>query len=336
MKKLLVVVAGALTAVSAWASISYQGALKLADGSEVTELTKTITFNLYTSPSEDGAIWTGRSSVLLAAGTGLFNVELDASVDSPAKMIDDVVAAHSGDTLYIGLTVDGSNGEIRPRQKLLAVPTAVFAQNVKEAKGDFTVNGVAVCNGAVSARANAEVQGNASVQGNLAVSGKLMRNNTEVMPVPVGGIVMWSKQSAPDGEAWATDDNDGHWAVCSGATVNGTKTPDLRGRFIVGVNDGTANAGQDYSQRSYKVDDKGGEDAHVLSVNEMPSHSHTFTGNTGDIDESWNNRANFFATPDNAGRNAGNRSVNVSSAGGGAAHENRPPYYALYYIMRVR
>ena len=331
MKKLLVAAAGALAAVSAWASISYQGALKLADGSEVTELTKTITFSLYTSPAGEDAIWSCQSSVLLAAGTGLFNVELDTSSDSSAVKIDDVIAAHSGETFYIGLSVLGSNGEIRPRQKLLAVPTAVFAQNVKEAKGDFAVNGVAVCNGAVSARANAEVQGNASVQGNLAVSGKLMRNNTEVMPVPVGGIVMWSKQSAPDGEAWATDDNDGHWAVCSGATVNGTQTPDLRGRFIVGVNDGTANAGQDYSQRSYKVGDKGGEDAHALSVNEMPSHDHQFERGRATNISSSGSGTDIWA------RNGSyNSPAKTETSGSGAAHENRPPYYALYYIMRVR
>jgi microcystin-dependent protein len=41
--------------------------------------------------------------------------------------------------------------------------------------------------------------------------------------VPVGVIVMWSgyNENIPTG-----------WALCNGQTVNGVKTPDLRGRFI--------------------------------------------------------------------------------------------------------
>ena len=323
MKKLLVTVAGAVMAASAWASFSYQGALKLADGSAVTETTKTITFRLYTSPTDDSVVWTGQSAVQLAADTGLFNVELGLSNDSPAVNIDDVIAAHANDTLYLGLTVSGSNGEIRPRQKLLAVPTAILAQNVKKAAADFTVEGATICKGALAAQGSVTVQGKVAAQGDLDVSGRLTCNNTEVRPVPVGGIIMWAKASAPDGEAWATDDNDGHWAVCGGAMVAGVQTPDLRNRFIVGAGG------------NYGIGSTGGEDMVTLNASQIPPHQHQISLARTDYDSSFNSHANVYTS--RTDKNYGDGTFSTKADGGsGQAHENRPPYYALYYIMRVR
>jgi microcystin-dependent protein len=35
------------------------------------------------------------------------------------------------------------------------------------------------------------------------------------------------------------------------------------------------------------------------------------------------------------GENSGSSSASTAYTGGGAAHENRPPYYALAYIMKL-
>lgn len=69
---------------------------------------------------------------------------------------------------------------------------------------------------------------------------------------PVGGIILWSGAVAtiPAG-----------WALCNGA--NGT--PDLRSKFVVG-------AGSTYSVGA------GGGSTHIT---EVPKHSHSFSGNTG-------------------------------------------------------
>lgn len=325
MKKILVTVAGMVMAASAWASFSYQGALKLADGSAVTDSQKTIEFRLYTTATEDGAIWKGTSTVLLSEGTGIFNVELGQSDDSPSVSIDSVIAAHSNDTLYLGLTVVGSNGEIRPRQKLLAVPTAIFAQNVKRAASDF------------------------SVEGTLSVNGRITRNNSEVLPVPVGGIIMWSKATAPDGEAWATASNDGHWAICNGQTIAEQTTPDLRGRFVVGVNDNTAGSTKSEYWQLYAVGATGGEESHKMTKAEMPVHEHLYRFDKDYYSESKWNAGGWKAATGGKGVSSYSGSGGIQSTGtaGGdstdstagtdnSPHENRPPYYALYYIMRVR
>jgi len=139
--------------------------------------------------------------------------------------------------------------------------------------------------------------------------------------VPIGGIIMWSGSTAPAG-----------WAICDGQTVNGRITPDLRGRFVLGMG-------------SRAVGTTGGEEAHTLTVNELPAHNHTATdlghvhqfpigpGDAGardkaaDGDQAASKQVSTFT---------GFANVVIGNTGGGAAHNNMPPYYVLAYIMRVR
>lgn len=149
-------------------------------------------------------------------------------------------------------------------------------------------------------------------------------------PVPIGGIILWSGSiaSIPSG-----------WALCDGS--NGT--PDLRNRFVVG-------AGSTYSPGN-----TGGRDKVTLSLAEMPSHFHQI----GVMVAKWGDNANKRSFPDfNSisypdGDYGGDitrwrtryqgGSTNYTSAspsngrtqGTTTAHENRPPYYALAYIMRI-
>lgn len=189
--------------------------------------------------------------------------------------------------------------------------------------------------------------------------------------IPSGLISMWSGAASniPDG-----------WLLCDGS--NGT--PDLRGRFIVG-------AGGDYA-----VGATGGSNTVALSAEEMPSHTHKFTGqehthggtinmtgltcseaggHTHKIDRLYDRYGNemyivetkkadgnFNDVPilsqysgecyyTNSDATEGTHTHNISgkgsvsidpavaggvneNAGGGKAHENRPPYYALCYIMK--
>ncbi len=116
---------------------------------------------------------------------------------------------------------------------------------------------------------------------------------------PPGGIIEWSGAVT---DIWPG------WALCDGS--NGT--PDLRDRFVVGAGSG------------YAVGATGGEAAVTLTVAQMPTHSHTYSmvsGEGGSIKME--------------GSNFGSYTRNTGPAGEGKAHENRPPYYALAYIMRL-
>jgi hypothetical protein len=99
------------------------------------------------------------------------------------------------------------------------------------------------------------------------------------------------------------------WVLCNG----GAGTPDLRDMFVVGA--GT----------TYAVGATGGEATHVLTEAELAIHHHTyvktnFSANTGGT------TAAGYVSPG---------AVDTGDAGSNTAHENRPPYYALAYIMKT-
>ncbi len=118
---------------------------------------------------------------------------------------------------------------------------------------------------------------------------------------------------------------------CNGKQYSTTsgyfRLPDLRGRFIVGYNVSDADYG------SYgKV---GGEKKHILSVNELPAHSHGQNLWAGASDDwkggghhSWPNATSYHNSTTPFGK--------TDNTGSGGAHENRPPYYTLAYIMRLK
>jgi microcystin-dependent protein len=161
---------------------------------------------------------------------------------------------------------------------------------------------------------------------------------------PVGGIIMWSGaiNAIPDG-----------WALCNGQ--NGT--PDLQERFVVGAgatdNTSVAGTGQ------YAVNAKAGTNSVVLLTNQIPSHRHSGYTNTDGAHRHTGQENARADNDDNDGigyyiggrgypfnNNGGNgyilstgsehkHSFSTDPTGGGQSHENRPPYYALAYIMRT-
>ena len=147
--------------------------------------------------------------------------------------------------------------------------------------------------------------------------------------IPSGGIILWSGSvaSVPSG-----------WFLCNGS--NGT--PDLRNRFVVGAGD------------TYAVGATGGADSVTLDASQMPAHTHTFSGSTNTTGAhthtvpngnsggastvilNGNARSNDTNTStSSAGDHSHTFSGTTASTGGGTSHENRPPYYALAYIMKA-
>ena len=131
-----------------------------------------------------------------------------------------------------------------------------------------------------------------------------------VSRVPKGTIVAYNKAEAPAG-----------WAVCNGESG----TPDLRGKFILGFNP-TNNP--DPVRFVNNLFDKGGEERVKLSIDEMPSHKHSFNGA---LIGPGNTRAGINWVND---RNAGSANETLSE-GKSQSHNNMPPYSVLVYIMKL-
>jgi microcystin-dependent protein len=140
---------------------------------------------------------------------------------------------------------------------------------------------------------------------------------------PTGSIIMYGAATAPTG-----------WLLCNGSAVsrttyadlfaiigtrfgagNGSTTfnlPNLQNRFVVGAG------------ASYNINDTGGEAAHVLTIDEMPNHSHSIPADPFG--------GGGWGVKEGEGPNVHR---NTSSVGGGQPHNNLPPYIGLTFIIKT-
>lgn len=89
---------------------------------------------------------------------------------------------------------------------------------------------------------------------------------------------------------------------------------------------------------NYNAGETGGEAEHILTVNEMPSHSHRYgqyKGNAGWSGDS--PQPNFMKNTGNDGYSTTdtNGYMATLNSGGGQAHNNMPPYLVVYMWQRV-
>ena len=133
-----------------------------------------------------------------------------------------------------------------------------------------------------------------------------------------GMIMMFSGTTAPSG-----------WVLCdNSAEAQAANAPDLRDRFIVGTGN------------SYNLNDKGGSASVTLTEAQMPLHNHGAANSTSNVVR-WTGGSSGFP---NIGPGTPNSyRIEFTTVGGGGnsnkgsgdAHENRPPYYALAFIMKT-
>lgn len=132
----------------------------------------------------------------------------------------------------------------------------------------------------------------------------------------------FNTSAGSNGTTYATDE--GHFRL-----------PDLSSRFVVGYNEHD----EDYNAKGKS----GGTKQHTLTVDELPSHSHGMkdyyyaesfdigkydtietNGKIGGKSTDYDNNHLFYHEHD------------TKTTGVNKPHENRPPYYVLAYIMRVK
>lgn len=175
----------------------------------------------------------------------------------------------------------------------------------------------------------------------------LRKRLDEVKPSPLGIVEVFAGQNIPEGyllcdgqqlrqteypelfAAIGSAFNSGY--DCNGRQLTTSagffRLPDLRGRFVVGHH------GSDDDYKTLGA--VGGEKKHQLTVEELPAHTHgqnLWKGANGRWKgggaQSWPDATSKHDETTPFGK--------TDSTGGGVAHENRPPYYTLAYIMRVQ
>lgn len=118
-------------------------------------------------------------------------------------------------------------------------------------------------------------------------------------------------------------------AAVLGATGTGTsfQVPDMRERGVLG------------SSQAYPLGSVGGEATHVLTLEEMPRHTHKIVGTEG----RWSTGAGIYST--NVGSGSGWEGLSnwtpgspylaATNAGESKAHNNLPPYRAVNWIIKT-
>ena len=189
---------------------------------------------------------------------------------------------------------------------------------------------------------NETINGDKTFNGDVTFNGKLSING----PVELGNQIRVAilQSVFPVGSIYTTT------SATNPAALFGFGTwEQIQGRMILGVSG------------SHPVGQTGGEEAHTLTTNEMPSHAHTrgtmeITGNiynldifrpspetqtfSGALSAHAASAAGSFGTPSNAWDSISFRASNgwtgaTSYEGNSLAHNNMPPFFAAYIWRRT-
>lgn len=142
---------------------------------------------------------------------------------------------------------------------------------------------------------------------------------------PAGVVQIYAGSTPPEG-----------WLLCNGQSVSRSSyprlftaisttygatdatvfnVPDMRGRTPVGY---------DVTQAEFDtLGETGGEKTHILTIPEMPSHSHTY-----------GSAVSLAANGAVHGTAINNNTYTSSSTGGDGAHNNLQPYISVNYIIK--
>lgn len=159
--------------------------------------------------------------------------------------------------------------------------------------------------------------------------------------LPIGSSILYTAEGNPPNG----------WMVCDGAEVSRTSyaeyfalvgelygvgdgsttfnLPNTIGRFIVAGGSGRS------------IGDIGGEETHILTIAEMPSHTHVQNSHTHDVGAMQGTAAGGGYAVGMGGTGGlgwtipGSIAINQNT-GGGIAHNNLPPYMVWNYIVKVK
>ena len=134
------------------------------------------------------------------------------------------------------------------------------------------------------------------------VNGKLKLNNKNIFDLvyPVGAVYISMNQTSPQ-------------------TLFGGTWKQIQGRFLIGA--GTA----------YPAGSTGGEATHTLTASEIPDHTHSFKYTGQSVTTGVNSIRLYQAASYQYNAYSGGQSSNC----GGQAHNNLPPYMAVYMWTRT-
>jgi len=182
--------------------------------------------------------------------------------------------------------------------------------------------------------------------------------------IPIGGIIMWSGNPANLPTGWKLCDASGITYTAHDGVLR--TVPDLSGRFIVSYGQNNTLYSGETQNTNYSIGPGSGLNQYRMSENEssLVRHLHTFSGSTENdgahihtlrMRNGTGNDGSYPETGDNSDAITYSTTAilsngNHSHAFSGSTdpfldknviyakdpHENRPPYYALAFIIRIK
>lgn len=280
-------------------------------------------------------------------GVGIAPLASSTAVLTIASATGEVTVSTSTASVVIGDNDFSATHMLLDKDELLVKTNATNAGTLKlqEDGGDVVIRG----------GLDAGVTTILTAHGSVDAKGKIKENGNDLLPV--GSIIMWNGTTVPAG--WALCDG-GTYTLDAGGTVS---TPNLLDKFIVAadVTGGTNQGGAGSSNGTYAYAATGGANSVTLDITQIPAHNHSGTtatdgahSHTGQAtlltDNDDNDDTGYYvgysggSDPQGATgsghdiTNSGSshsHAFTTGNAGGGLSHENRPPYYALAYIMKL-
>ncbi len=270
--------------------INYQGMLTDAEGQPVANGLKTLTFNIYDTSTGGTVIWGPQVFQNVPVINGYFNVILGPTETNDAGVPlvggNSILDAFAESARYLGVAVDGGV-EVTPRQHVLSTPYAVQAETALNGVPPGTILPFA---GNVSTTPVGYLYCNGSV---------VLRTNYSKLYEDVG--ISWGHGNGDD------------------LTFN---LPDLRGRFLRGVDAGAGNDPNVASRTSINTGGNSGDNVGSLQSDGFKAHTHSHSRRSG-------TDAHEFGPY----RNIAHATI-TGTTGSTGGDETRPKNAAVNYIIK--
>ena len=194
-------------------------------------------------------------------------------------------------------------------ERIATLPTIAVTMDFYKDGNGIAMGKVAEQGDLLDVAWNERVRKNLTVDGTLTVAGKTLLN----LIYPVGSIYMSVNSASP-------------------ATLFGGTWEQLKNRFLIGCGD------------TYAAGASGGSATHTLSVDEMPTHGNHLYGNGDWIGQGASGGKYLNTDANMSSYGSSGRGWFLSSneaypagytTGGGKAHNNMPPYLAVYMWKRT-
>ena len=252
------------------------------------------------------------------------------------------------------LRSDGTNATLSSIQ---AADVPTLNQNTTGSSASCTGNAATATSLAGGSGGSIPYQSAAGTTAMLAngSSGQLLQSNGGTAApswvtaaIPTGSLFPYAGSSAPTG-----------YLLCDGSSVSSTNylalhavisntyggsaytgasglsfnLPDLRGRFPMGAGTGTGlnssgtGAPSGSPQTARTRGQWGGEEKHLLTLSEMPSHSHNLTTYAASSGTSGYRLYDRYGDATNV--------ISTNTAGGDTRHDTIPPFVVLNYIIKT-